>query len=170
MTNCAGADGVSPSAEETAEAECSVGAGSCCSRLLANKLQFRRENTTKRDRRREKFTAGFLSEPARPHFTWNRGRQGDVFHSRNRKSPDRGWVRPEPNSRLRCRQKYSFSGEYPSCFFIFSEAGDSHSRNRTGLEWLPQAPLVIWMRPLHALRLTVYNLSHVTNVEPPDAS
>src|SRR5437588_6012764 len=91
ITNCDGAENVPSSGEEmTTALECVKGVAGRRSPPLANESQVKRENATRADRHRQRgdFTAGFLAEPARPHFTWNLFAEGrGVFHSRNGNVP-----------------------------------------------------------------------------------
>src|ERR1700719_2380157 len=118
ITNCAGADGVSPSAEEmAAELECSKETAGACSRLRANESHSKRENATRMDRQTGSFTAGFLSEPARPHVTWNRGRQGVVFVRETEMSPDLGFVKTGPLLQISMWAKIPYIERLSKLFF-----------------------------------------------------
>src|SRR6266567_1094159 len=82
ITNREGAENVPSSGEEmTTALECFKGVAAGTSPLAANESQVNRENATRADRHRQRgdFMAGFLAEPARPHFTWNLSRKaGDL--------------------------------------------------------------------------------------------
>src|SRR4051794_14361645 len=78
MTNCDEGASDPSSAEESAPASACL-AGKGCSPLRANRWQFKRDNPIRTETQNGDFTAGFLTEPARPHSTWNRSRKGRVL-------------------------------------------------------------------------------------------
>src|ERR1700688_958512 len=77
IMNCDEAGSFPSSAGEMGTvADCVASGAGRRSPVPANKSQRNRENAIVADKRSGDFTAGFLSEPARRHSTWNlRGRQ-----------------------------------------------------------------------------------------------
>src|ERR1700674_1540419 len=98
IKNCEAVEDVASSGEgTTAGTDCSAGEG--ISPLAASRLQLKRESESKTDRQKGDFTAGFLAEPARPHFTWNLSRKAGVSSIRETEMfPDLGLLRAGPCS------------------------------------------------------------------------
>src|ERR1035441_8578582 len=114
ITACGWAESVPFSADKTAaELACAGSTAAGCSLRPANKSQVKRANTNRADRQTGGFTAGFPSERARLHVTWNLLRKaGDVFHSRNRNVELR-FGETELCSRISMWAKYLISCDDP---------------------------------------------------------